>query len=366
MNVGKAESHPQVQPATLAGRDLSLRKAWAGRRVLVVGDVIADEYVIGRPERISREAPVLILREESRQIIPGGAGNTAQNLAALGAEPLLVSVVGDDPAGASLQEALQAAGISTSGLIEEKERLTFVKTRVLAGDRQAVRQQVVRLDRGTAAPATSWLQDQVRERVQALLPTAEAMVFSDYGLGLLEPSLVAECIAQGSRLGIPIVADSRYRLLAYKGVTVATPNQVEAGEALGVSLDDDAAVVSAGWELIRRLASPALLITRGAQGMDLFVQPNWHWRIPAMDPADVFDVTGAGDTVTATLALALAAGSQWPWAALLANVAAGLVVRKMGTRTVSSAEVETALAEWKEGASWWPLEAKSERNRRPS
>ncbi|HHV55701.1 MAG TPA: carbohydrate kinase [Firmicutes bacterium] len=315
------------------------------RTVLVIGDVVADRYLVAHPERISREAPVLILRQEDEYVVPGGAGNTAHNLAALGARPILVSCIGEDAAGEALARSLEDCGVSTETLVRISDRPTFTKTRVLAGDRQAVRQQVVRIDHGVSHPVDEAAARRLREFFLEALPRCEAVVFSDYGLGVLGDDLIREGLEKVRRAKVPSVADSRYRLLAYVGVGCATPNQVESEQALGRVFQTEAEVEAGGFALLERLGSEALIMTRGALGMDLF-RAGERVHIPAVNPVDVFDVTGAGDTVTATLALALAAGAEWVTAASLANLAAGLVVRKMGTRTVTRGELLGFLDLW--------------------
>jgi rfaE bifunctional protein kinase chain/domain len=335
-----------TNPELLVGRELTqLIHRLEGRTVLVVGDVIADQYLVAHPERISREAPVLILRQEDEYVVPGGAGNTAHNLAVLGAKPILVSCVGDDAAGEALTDSLRRCGVSVGPLVRVPSRPTFTKTRILAGDRQAVRQQVVRVDRGVSTPIDESTQAKLRDELLKLLPECQAVIFSDYGLGVMTDDLIRTGVGRANELGIPSVADSRYNLLTYAGVTCATPNQVESEQALGKVLATDEEVAAGGFELRRMLASRALVMTRGAQGMDLFLDDH-RLHIPAVNPVDVFDVTGAGDTVTATLALALAAGANWAAAASLSNLAAGLVVRKMGTRTVTRAELLHFLDVW--------------------
>ncbi|MBE3577523.1 MAG: bifunctional hydroxymethylpyrimidine kinase/phosphomethylpyrimidine kinase [Limnochordales bacterium] len=341
-----SEPASSVSAGILLGGELAdLIRRLEGRRVLVVGDVIADQYILAYPERISREAPVLILRQEDEYVVPGGAGNTAQNLSALGARPVLVSCVGDDSAGRALTDALRLRGVSTESLVRVSGRPTFTKTRILAGDRQAVRQQVVRVDKGVNTPVDESTRARLRDELLEVMPACQAVIFSDYGLGAMTDDLIRVAIDRANELGIPTVADSRYNLLSYVGVTCATPNQVESEQALGKVFATDEEVEAGGFQLRQRLGSRALVMTRGAQGMDLFLD-NQRLHIPAVNPVDVFDVTGAGDTVTATLALALAAGADWVLAASLANLAAGLVVRKMGTRTVTRAELLHFLEIW--------------------
>lgn len=317
-----------------------------GRRVLVVGDVLADEYIIGRPERISREAPVLILEQERRFIVPGGAGNTAHAIRALGGDVTLLGVIGDDAVGRDLSAALAECNIDAGGMFVNGQRPTGVKTRVMAGDRQALRQQVVRIDRTSKEPVSNATADRLLARLQAALNWADVVVISDYGSGTVTDRVMRQTIAECRERDVPVIADTRYNLLALQGVTVLTPSQPELEAALGYPLSDDDALHQAGVELLHKLGSRALLLTRGALGMCLFEADGTITAIPATNPTEVFDVTGAGDTVTGTLAMAVAAGGTWLPSAVLSNIAAGIVVRKMGTRTVSPGELDAAVKAW--------------------
>jgi rfaE bifunctional protein kinase chain/domain len=317
--------------------------AFARRSVVVVGDLIADEYVFGRPARISREAPVLILRFTEREILLGGAANAAHNVHALGAHVVPIGVVGDDRAGEELLALFDAVGVATGGVVGETGRETPVKTRIMAGGYPATRQQVIRLDReprGELRPAT---EDALLARLSTLAPSADAIVVSDYGYGTVTPRVFELARAIAQRRKAIVAVDSRYDLPRFRGATASTPNEAELEQLSGVPVDDERGVEKAGRQLLERLDSRLLLVTRGSQGMALFERDGATSFIPIHGTDEIADVTGAGDTVISTFTLALACGAAPIDAALLANVAGGLVVMKRGTATVSRAELAEAL-----------------------
>ena len=322
------------------------RRGARGRRVAVIGDAVADEFVYGRVARVSREAPVLILEYDSTEVVPGGAGNAANNVAALGATAALVAVVGRDEPGRRMIAALHK-GVDTAGIIEAAGQPTTVKTRILAGGVHSAKQQVVRIDRGVR-PSTNGRTATAFERAAlAAALNSDAVLVSDYGSGLVTPALATRIRAALRRNGVPIpvLVDSRYRLLDYRGLTACTPNESEVEQALGVHIDDNARVLErAGRAVLRRTRMEAVLITRGSRGMALFVNGAPTVHIPIFGSDEIADVTGAGDTVMATMAVALAAGATFEAAAHLANYAGGLVVMKRGTATVSGAELRAAVA----------------------
>jgi rfaE bifunctional protein kinase chain/domain len=324
---------------------LALVDALSGRKIVVVGDVIADEFVYGRVARISREAPVLILEYDSTEIVPGGAGNAANNVAALGGRCALVAIAGrDDPA----QRLVKALHRRVDGrlLVRAAGRPTPVKTRILAGGIHSAKQQVVRVDRGVNTPIDAKTRAAFEGATFSALEAADAILVSDYGSGLVTPAFVTKIRAALTRAGhpIPVLVDSRYQLLEYRGLTACTPNESEVEQALGIEIDDDAkALEKAGRAILERTRMQAVIVTRGSRGMALFVakQPTVH--IPIYGSDEIADVTGAGDTVMATMTLALAAGASFEAAARLANYAGGLVVMKRGTATVSAAELRDAI-----------------------
>ena len=333
-------------PVTADGL-LSLVRSLRGRRVVVVGDLLADEFIYGRVERVSREAPVLILRYDQTIVLPGGAGNAASNVAALGGLVALAARVGRDDAGRRLVVSLPK-GVSRGALVRPARYHTPLKTRILAGGVHSAKQQVVRIDRIRSSVPDAATARAVWLKAVAALPGADAVLVSDYGSGLVTPDRVAALqksltrLARGRR--VPILLDSRHDTLSYRGLTACTPNESEVEQLLGVRIDDEAAVLErAGRRILERTAMEAVLVTRGSRGMALFQsgRPTRHIAIHGSD--EVADVTGAGDTVIATLTLALASGASFYEAARLANYAGGIVVMKRGTATVSPAELAGAI-----------------------
>jgi rfaE bifunctional protein kinase chain/domain len=321
--------------------------AFGSKRVLVVGDLIADEFIYGEVSRVSREAPVLILKYDTTEVLPGGAGNAANNVAALDAKALLAGMIGTDPEGRRLL-ATFPRGVDVRQVVRAPHYRTPVKTRILAGGIHSAKQQVVRIDRETGWPLAGEVSQAFADKLAPALVECDAVLLSDYGSGLVTPDLaLAIRRAVESRMPrrpVPIVVDSRYRLLEFKGLTACTPNESEVERALNIEIDDDAEVLEqAGRTLLRRTGMQAVLITRGSRGMALFQpkQPTVHMPIFGSD--EVADVTGAGDTVIATVTVALSAGASFEEAARLANFAGGLVVMKRGTATVSRAELTDAV-----------------------
>ena len=339
--------HPLPGEAERKARLLSLIDGFGGRRVLVVGDLIADEFIYGEVNRVSREAPVLILKYDASEIVAGGAGNAANNVAALGGSAALAGLVGADDAGQRLLKSLSRQ-IDRRQVVRARGYRTPVKTRILAGGIHSAKQQIVRIDREAGWPLDDAVSAAFAKKLGAALGACDAVMLSDYGSGLVTPALAAAVASatrqRTRRRPIPILVDSRYRLLDYNGFAICTPNESEVEHALGVKIDDDLAVLEqAGRTVLRRTAMGAVLITRGSRGMALFEpkQPTVH--VPIFGPDEVTDVTGAGDTVIATMTLALAAGASFYEATRLANYAGGLVVMKRGTATVSAAELSEAV-----------------------
>jgi len=318
-------------------------EAFRSRTIVVVGDLIADEYLFGKPSRISREAPVLILRYTEREVLLGGAANATHNVHALGARVVPVGVVGRDAPGDELLALFHAAGIATDGIVTENDRMTPVKTRIMAGGYQATRQQVVRLDREPAAELHTITEDALVGRLAAVAERADAIVVSDYGYGTVTPRVFERIRAIARRTGAVVSVDSRYDLPKFTGVTAATPNEAELAQLAGTVVDDERGVEKAGRVLLDRLDARLLLVTRGSRGMALLERDGASSFIPIHGTDEIADVTGAGDTVISTFTVALAGGAAPLDAAALANVAGGLVVMKRGTGTVSPAELVQAL-----------------------
>jgi rfaE bifunctional protein kinase chain/domain len=339
--------HPLPGEAERKERLLALIDGFGNRRVLVVGDIIADEFIYGEVSRVSREAPVLILKYDTTEVVAGGAGNAANNVAALGGRARLAGIVGGDVEGQRLITGL-SRGVARTHIVRARHYQTPVKTRILAGGIHSAKQQVVRIDRETAWPLSEAVSRAFAARLSSSLQDCDAVVLSDYGSGLITPGLAAMIRAalarRSRRRPVPMMIDSRYRLLEYRDMTACTPNQSEVEQFLGVRIDDDAAVLErAGREILRRTHSGAVLVTRGSRGMALFQPKQATIHVPIFGSDEVADVTGAGDTVIATVALALAAGASFYEAARLANYAGGLVVMKRGTATVSPHELGAAV-----------------------
>ena len=328
-------------------RLLALVDTFAQRRVAVVGDVVADEFLTGQISRVSREAPVLILRYHSTTIVPGGGGNAANNVAALGGHVDLYGLVGADEAGRAVTKAFPRT-VRLSGVMRPEGFRTPTKTRVLAGGIHSAKQQIVRIDREPSDPPPAPALQAFTDKVLATIDRADAVLLSDYGYGVVTP-LLAEAIvhrlaSSARRRQVPVLVDSRYNLGAFSDVTACTPNQPEVEQLLGVRINDDLDVLErAGRTLLRRLRMHAVLITRGSHGMSLFEPKLPTVHIPIFGSDEIADVTGAGDTVMATMALALAAGATFYEAARLANYAGGIVVMKRGTATVSADELRQAI-----------------------
>jgi len=312
--------------------------------VTVLGDLVADEFIFGEISRVSREAPVLILKHRERTVVPGGAANAANNLADLGVNVLPVGIVGDDEPGRMLLKYFRHKRIAVSGVLKDKSYTTVTKTRILAGMTHTARQQVVRVDREPQAAPNQHLTRELYLAARNYAHASDALLVSDYGYGAATPAIVTALQEKGKVGALPIVVDSRYRLLQYSGATAATPNEPEVEEALGVHIGQDwNKVIAAGEQLMTRMKLQSLVITRGRDGMVAFDHKHKPVDIPICGSDHVADVTGAGDTVIAAFTAALAAGATTEEAAQLANYAGGIVVMKRGTATVSREELLMAI-----------------------
>ncbi|GER82756.1 ADP-heptose synthase [Thermogemmatispora aurantia] len=327
----------------------TLISAFAGKRVLVIGDMVADEYLIGRPTRIAREAPVLILELSEERTIPGGATNVAVNARALGAEVFLAGVVGDDAPGARLRQAIRDWGIHQEGLFTDPRRPTSTKTRILAGSPQVVRQHIVRLDRVDTSEVAEPCKSQIIAYIQRMLPLMDAVMVADYENGVISPDIIAACLPLARELGKIIVVDSHGSLFRFQGVTALTPNQPEAEATLGMTIHNEEELNEAGRRLLEGSQARGVLITRGSEGMSLFEIGREPLHLPIYrlnrHSSEVVDTNGAGDTVAATFTLALTAGATMAEAAFLSNVAAALVVRRLGCASNTPEELMDALHE---------------------
>ena len=339
--------HPLPGEHERQTRLLALVDAFPRRRVVVAGDIVADEFLTGQISRVSREAPVLILRDDATRIVPGGGGNAANNVAALGGRVDLFGLAGRDEPGRAVLAAFPST-VRRTGVVRPPDFRTPTKTRLLAGGVHSAKQQIARIDREPSGPPPAAVVRALTAKVLAAVDHADAVLLSDYGYGLVTPPLAAKVAARvrarGRRRAVPVLVDSRYDLGSYRELSACTPNEPEVEHLLGVRINDDLDVLErAGRALLRRLRMQAVLVTRGSRGMALFEPGTRTAHIPIFGSDEIADVTGAGDTVMATMALALAAGASYYEAARLANYAAGIVVMKRGTATVSADELRHAI-----------------------
>lgn len=336
---------PRSDAPPTAERLAALVRRFQGRRVLVVADLVADEFLYGRIDRVSREAPVLILQYDGTDVRLGGGANAVHNIRTLGGRPLPMGVLGRDDAGRRLRGIFRETGIVGRYVATEEGYTTPVKTRILAGGVHSTKQQVVRIDRATHLAPRSAGRAAALRALRAFRGDLDAVLVSDYGFGLLTPDLVEAAVALARERNVPVTVDSRFALLSFRGMTAVTPNEPEVEAALGVTIGHDVKKLeAAGRALLRKLAVQAVLITRGSDGMALFEPGRAPLHIPIYGSDQVADVTGAGDTVIATFTLALAAGATPAEASHLANYAGGIVVMKRGTATVSAPELARSVA----------------------
>jgi len=342
----KRSPAPKAASAWVDLRDLAeCVEKFSGKTIVLLGDFVADEFRYGDISRVSREAPVLILKHRETQMVPGGGANAANNLASLGAKVLPITVVGDDAAGDALLQYFRQKGMSTSGILRAKGRATPTKSRFLAGWAHTVAQQVLRFDYEPQEPLTDAVHKKIQQRLLASLHNVDALAVSDYGFGVATPKLIREVTGK-LRKPMPITLDARYGLHRYakSGITSATPNEAELEAEHHTTIGSDAAALArAGRTTLSSMKLQALLITRGRHGMALFEAGDRLTHIPVHGSDQAVDVTGAGDTVLAAYTLALASGASPSEAAQIANIAGGLVVMKRGTATVSRQELLDAI-----------------------
>ena len=325
------------------GRETAdLVKRLAGRRILVIGDMVADIYIDGRISRISREAPVLVLEQAGEKIVAGGAANVAHNAQTLGGSVYAVGLLGEDAAAQGLADILAEKGVQTAGLFRDAARPTISKTRIIAGGRATVSQQIVRIDKESKEPVHPVIEAELRAYIESVLPTVEGVVISDYGSGTVTEGLQTLLIDYCRAKGIPSIVDSRYAVRRFSGIGYVKQNDAELAAAVGRELAMTEDIIRAAEELRRELQAKGVLVTRGELGMVLVESGAVH-EIPVSDKSEVFDVSGAGDTCVATVILALAAGAEPALAARLSNIASGIAVRKLGTSTVSVRELAEAV-----------------------
>src|SRR5438876_3692340 len=324
----------------------SLTADFAGKHVLVIGDMVADEYLIGKPTRIAREAPVLILELDEERTIPGGAANVAVNARSLGAEVFLAGVVGDDLPGQRLRRAIADSQMHQDGLVTDAQRPTSTKTRILAGSPQIVQQHIVRIDRVDTSEVAQPGKGYICDYIQRMLPSIDAIILSDYENGVISPEIIETCIPMAREMDKVVVVDSHGSLFRFQGVTALTPNQPEAELTLGVTITSQDELEEAGQRLLDGSHAKSVLITRGGEGMSLFEvgKSPLHLPIHRLDHGiEVVDTNGAGDTVAATFTLALTTGASCAEAAYLANAAAALVVRRLGCASNTPEELMSTI-----------------------
>lgn len=339
--MGAAGETPALE--AMRGRLLGLLDGFRGVRVMVVGDLVLDHYLVGDAGRISREYPVMILTHERDEYRPGGAANTVANLAALGAGVVAAGWIGTDAGGDELIKILDSASCETGAVVRDPKTRTVTKTRIVAGGTHGggLGQHLLRVDHLGAGPLDAATESELVRRVEQLADGVDGFVLSDYGQDALTQTVASAALrlAGGRYTGL----DSRHRLLDYPGVTAATPNIEEAAEASGLPLGEEAGIEAAGAKLRAELEAEALLITRGADGMSLFEPDRRPVHVPVANKSEVFDVTGAGDTVVAVFTLARLAGGSYLEAAHMANVAGGISVRHTGATPVRYEELRRAL-----------------------
>ena len=317
-------------------------------RILVIGDFALDEMVYGRTERISREAPVLILEHYDTKKILGAASNAANNVSKLNKGKVsALGVIGDDYYGKKLVQILEENNIDASLMVVDNERKTTTKTRISGSCNQSITQQIVRIDRQTKTPLSPETENKVIENIKKVIQDYDGIILSDYHLGCLTENVVKAAIEEAKKHNKIIVADIQKNMEKYKGVTAITPNQPDSEKQVGYFIKDDETLKKAGFELINTLELEKVLLTRGENGMALFEKNNNNIifeKIPAFNKKEVYDVTGAGDTVVATFTLGLCAGLDAKSAMYLGNLAASIVIRYFGCHTVTTEDLKEELS----------------------
>ena len=314
--------------------------------ILIIGDMVADVYLKGNISRVSREAPVLVLEHAGEKVVPGGAANVVHNVATLGGQAFAVGLIGNDKAGSGLRAILNDKNVETTGLIVEENRPTITKTRIIAGGSATVSQQIVRIDQEMKSPILNQTEESFINILKQVIDKIDAVVLSDYGSGMLSDKIRSFIIESCQEKNIKTIVDSRYDILKFEGVSFVKQNEAEAAKAVGFELTNEDAVVTAGKILLEKLQAEGIIISRGEQGMSLIQDNGEIHHIPVVDKSEVFDVSGAGDTAVAAFILAIASGAKPVEATKIANFAAGIAVRKLGTATVSNGELKEVLGEY--------------------
>ncbi len=323
-----------------AARLKKLVDGFRGRRILVLGDLMLDEYIWGKVSRISPEAPIPVVHVQRENALPGGAANVANNLRALGGRVVLAGVLGQDEVAERMLALLKKEGVNTDLVLRDPSRPTISKTRVIAHS-----QQVVRIDREQTHPVRPPVVAELLAGIRRWMKRVDAVIISDYNKGLLTEALVQGVITLGNQTGRIVTADPKpANFMNFRGVTLLSPNQAEAEEASGIRIDSAPHLLAAGHKILKDLFCEAVLITRGEEGLSLFERDGHVSHIPTV-AQQVFDVSGAGDTVISTLTLALAAGGNFREAAVAANCAAGITVGEVGVSTTTAAALKRKIAE---------------------
>lgn len=315
-------------------------------RTLVIGDLAIDEMIYGTTARISREAPVLILKHTDTKIILGGGANAVHNAAALSTQKCAaIGVYGDDYHAPILLEALRKANIDTQYMVLDKNRPTTTKTRISGSSTQSVTQQIVRIDRELNEPVSKEVEDKVIEQIKKAVPEFDAVILSDYGIGMMTENIIRATIETARKHNVVVAVDAQSDLFRFKDATVLTPNQPDAEKAVGYFITNEKTLLSAGRDLLSQTNADMILITRGSYGMVLFMKNGEVHRVPAFNKTDVFDVTGAGDTVVATFTMGLASKAEPQEAMILGNLAASIVIRQFGCATTTCEELKQHIEE---------------------
>ncbi len=314
-----------------------------GKKILIIGDMIADIYLHGDISRISREAPVLVLIESAEKTVAGGAANVVNNVATLGGSAFSVGILGEDKGAANLKRILQDNHVDIAGMFSDEQRKTITKTRIIAGGRATVSQQVVRIDRECNEPISSEDEQKLLKYIEENLPKMQGVVMSDYGSGTLTSKVKDLILKLSKKYDIPSIVDSRYAITDFVGTDYIKQNDAELASAVGCKIDSEAKLQQAAGQFMQQMQAKGVLVTRGEKGMTLFEANGAVHNIPVSDKSEVFDVSGAGDTCVAAFITALAAKAQPVQAAEISNYASGIAVRKMGTATVSDTELINVL-----------------------
>ena len=313
-------------------------------KVLVVGDLAIDEMIYGDAERISREAPVLILRHSVTKLILGAASNAAHNVSTLNnGKVSVIGVCGDDFQASQLRETFENANVNCGRLVVDPARKTTTKTRISGSITTSITQQIVRIDRQTDGFLSSEIEEEVLKQLQRAIPEHDAVILSDYHIGTLTPKIIEEAIKIANEHNKIIVVDAQRDLQNYKNITSMTPNLPDTQKSVGFFIENEEDLKRAGDKLLAQTNAKAILITCGADGMFVAKPNNDYYKIPVFNKSEVFDVTGAGDTVTAVYTLALATGADAYYAAIIGNIAASIVVRQFGCATTTIDELLSAV-----------------------